>query len=115
MKAKNIEVWGSGKDVKDFIFIEDFVDNLLSILEKINKYTVLNIASSKPVSLRKIIDILKKNIVTKNQITFNKDKPTMIPFRKISNKKIKRMIKFRLNFTIQEGLKKTIKWYRVNK
>ena len=62
---KNIEVWGSGKDVKDFIFIEDFVDNLLSILEKINKYTVLNIASSKPVSLRKIIDILKKNIVTK--------------------------------------------------
>ena len=32
----------------------------------------------------------------------------MIPFRKISNKKIKRMIKFRLNFTIQEGLKKQL-------
>ena len=113
---KNIEVWGSGKDVKDFMFIEDFVENLLLILEKMNKSNVLNIASSKPVSLRKIIDILKKEYSYKKpKITFNKDKPTMIPFRKISNKKIKRMIKFRLNFTIQEGLKKTIKWYRVNK
>ena len=55
-----IEVWGSGKDVKDFLFIEDFVENLLLVIKKINKFSILNICSSNSVSLIKMIKILKK-------------------------------------------------------
>ena len=60
MKDKNtIEVWGSGKDVKDFLFIEDFVLNLLTVVEKVNRFSILNICSSNSISLVKILDILK--------------------------------------------------------
>ena len=37
-KKKIVEVWGSGKDVKDFLYIDDFVRNLLLVIEKINKF-----------------------------------------------------------------------------
>ena len=38
----------------------------------------------------------------------------MIPFRKISNAKVKKLINFKLDYNIESGLKETIKWYRKN-
>ncbi len=114
-KDKIVEVWGSGKDIKDFLYIDDFVNNLLLIIEKFNKFEILNISSSKSLSLIKIINILKKiNSNKKLKIIFNSNKPSMIPFRKISNAKIKKLINFKLNYNIESGLKETIKWYRKN-
>lgn len=112
-EQNTIEVWGSGKDVKDFLFIEDFVENLLLVIKKINKFSILNISSSKSVSLSKILDILKKIHLPKSKkIIFNKNKPSMIPYRKISNKKIKSLIKFKLSNSLEEGIIKTVKWYK---
>ena len=61
-RQKTIEVWGSGKDVKDFLYIDDFVENLLTVVEKVNKFSILNICSSNSISLVKILYILKKYI-----------------------------------------------------
>jgi GDP-L-fucose synthase len=115
-RQNTIEVWGSGKDVKDFLFIEDFVVNLLKVLEKINKFSILNICSSNSISLHKILNILKKIHKPKiKKIIFNKTKPSMIPFRKISNNKIKNLIKFKLFNSLEEGIVKTVEWYKKNK
>ena len=115
-RQNTIEVWGSGKDVKDFLFIEDFVVNLLKVLEKINKFSILNICSSNSISLQKILNILKKIHKPKiKKIIFNKTKPSMIPFRKISNNKIKNLIKFKLFNSLEEGIVKTVEWYKKNK
>lgn len=115
-RQKIIEVWGSGKDVKDFLYIDDFVENLLTVVEKVNKFSILNICSSNSISLIKILDILKKIHKPKQKkIIFNKTKPSMIPYRRISNKKIKNLIKFKLINTLEEGIIKTVKWYKKNK
>ena len=37
---KIVEIWGSGKDIKDFLYINDFVSNLLLIIEKFNKFEI---------------------------------------------------------------------------
>ena len=115
-KQNTIEVWGSGKDVKDFLFIEDFVLNLLTVVEKVNRFSILNICSSNSISLIKILGILKKIHKPKTKkIRFNKTKPSMISFRKISNKKIKSLIKFKLFNSLEEGIIKTAEWYKKNK
>ena len=108
--------FGIGKDVKDFLYIDDFVENLLTVVEKVNKFSILNICSSNSISLVKILYILKKIYEPKQKkIIFNKTKPSMIPYRKISNKKIKSLIKFKLVNTLEEGIIKTVKWYKKNK
>ena len=115
-RQNTIEVWGSGKDIKDFLFIEDFVFNLLMVVEKVNKFSILNICSSNSISLIKILDILKKIHKPKQKkIIFNKGKPSMIPYRKISNKKIKSLIKFKILNSLEDGIAKTVKWYKKNK
>ena len=115
-KQNSIEVWGSGKDIKDFLFIEDFVYNLFLVIKQVNKFSILNICSSNSISLIKIIGILKKiHAPKKKKIIFNKDKPSMIPFRKISNQKIKNTINYKIDHTIEKGIIKTVNWYKKNK
>jgi len=114
-KRKSIEIWGDGKDVKDFIFVDDFVNALLKLIPKIYGFKIFNIASGKSISLKKIINFLKKKYRIKDgEIRFNLTKPTMIPVRRINIEKIKRFIKFKPHFSIEKGISKTIEWYKKN-
>ena len=110
---KNVEVWGDGKDVKDFIYIEDFVAILLRLMNMPFKFMIINVASGKSISLKKIIDFLSKIYkIDKKNIKFNFNKPTMIPVRRINICKLKKLIKFKPKFTLEKGLLDTIKWYK---
>lgn len=110
---KNVEVWGDGKDVKDFIYVEDFVTILLRLINMPFKFMILNVASGKSISLKKIIDFLSKIYKRdKKNIKFNFNKPTMIPVRRINIRKLKKLIKFKPKFTLEKGLLDTIKWYK---
>lgn len=114
-KDKIIEIWGDGKDYKDFLYIDDFIDGLITTVKKIKKFSIINISSGKSISLRVIINFLmkfyKKN---NNEIKYNKQMPSIIPFRRIDNKKFLKLNNFKFNDFIHSGLVKTIKWYRKN-
>jgi len=110
-----IEIWGDGKDIKDFIYVEDFVQIILKLLNQPFNFLTLNVASGESVSLKKIINFMMK-IYKKNKkdIKYNLNKPTMIPIRKINVDKIKKLIKYKLNFTLEKGILRTINWYKKN-
>lgn len=110
---KVIEVWGDGKDYKDFLYIDDFIDGLILISNKINKFEIINISSGKSISLNEIIKFLIKFYrKKKDDIKYNKLMPKMISYRKVNNKKFLKLSNFKFKNSIQLGLNKTIKWYR---
>lgn len=110
-----IEVWGNGDDLKDFLFIDDFIDALLKVFTIKKNIKPINISSGKSVTIKKILELLAKISSNKNvKIKFDPSKPTMIPKRKISNLKIKRLVKWRIKNSLEEGLKKTYFWYEKN-
>lgn len=111
-----LEVWGDGKDIKDFIYVEDFVEGLLLAMEKMRTFDQINISNGKPVQLMRALKaMLKIDNFKDAKIVFNNSKPSMIPFRLINNSKAKKILGFRPKITLEEGLTKTIKWYRDTK
>ena len=78
MLKNKIKVWGEGKDIKDFMFIEDFIDALILVVNRYKKFTIMNIASGKSIKLEKIINFLKK-YHNKDNIIYDTTKPTMTP------------------------------------
>jgi len=111
-----LEVWGDGKDIKDFIYVEDLVAGLLLAMEKMKTFDQVNISSGKPVQLMRAFKaMLKIDNFKDAKIVFNNSKPSMIPFRLINNSKAKKTLGFRPKTTLEEGLTKTIKWYRNTK
>ena len=109
----SIEVWGDGKDIKDFLYIDDFIDALIKIIFEFNNSDIFNVASGSPITINQIIgEIL--NILNKKNLLINYDvsKPSMIPIRKINIDKIVNNIKWQPSTSMSSGLEKTIKWYK---
>lgn len=111
-----IEVWGDGEDIKDFIYIKDFVRGLLLAMEKVETPTPINIASGKSCSIKDVLrEILSADNYTDAKITFNQSKPTMVPKRFIDVSKAKSMLGFESTTPLREGIRKTIEWYKQNR
>ncbi len=111
---KYLEVWGDGNDIKDFIYIEDFIELTYKLFKLKKNFLIVNVSSSQPIILKKVINKIR-NFTNKNlEIRFNKSNFRMIPVRKVSNSLLKKLINFKLNFSIDVGLKKTIEWYKLN-
>ncbi len=115
-KHNPIKVWGDGKEIRDIIYIDDFVDGLVTVLDKCKeKYEVVNIGSNESYTINEILykcmDI-EKNISTYTPIKYISGKPSMIPTRKINSDKMKFKYGWERKHTLEQGLKKTIDWYR---
>ena len=108
-----ITVWGDGNDIKDFIYIDDLVEGLILTMEKLDHFEIINIASGKQYVLRDLINTMIQIDGFKNaKIIYDSTKPTMIPKRLINPSKAKELLGFEARTSMEEGLKKTISWYR---
>ncbi|MFH1309978.1 MAG: NAD-dependent epimerase/dehydratase family protein [Candidatus Omnitrophota bacterium] len=112
-KHSPLEVWGDGRDIKDFIYIDDFMEGLLLAMQKIETFDPINIASGKPVSVKEALRIiLNAGDYSNAEVNFNTSKPTMIPLRLIDVSKAKQLLGFEAKTSFEDGIKNTIKWYR---
>ena len=106
-------VWGDGEDLKDFLFIDDFISGLLIAFETIDEFEAINIASSIPVTIKEVLNtILEVDNYNSANIQYDSSMPTMLPKRLINTDKIRKMSNWEPKVPLNEGLKITIDWYR---
>lgn len=111
-----VEVWGDGMAIKDIIFIDDLIEGMLLAMEKINKFMPINLGSGKQTSIKEIIEtILRVDGYHNARIVFDASKPTMLPKVLIDVTRAKEVLGFKVKTSLEEGLRKTIGWYRQNR
>ncbi len=108
-----LPVWGDGEDLKDFLFIDDFIDALLIAFEEVKDFEAINIASSIPVTIKEILNtILEVEECSDTKIDFDKSMPTMLPKRLINTDKIRELKNWEPKVSLKEGIRQTILWYK---
>jgi GDP-L-fucose synthase len=111
-----LEVWGDGNDIKDFIYIEDFIRGILAAMEHGSGYDPLNIGSGLEISIKQALaTMLEEDDFRDARVVFNSRKPTMIPRRVINVEKANRTVGFEATTPFKEGIRRTITWYRTTK
>ena len=106
------EVWGDGEDIKDFLYIDDFIEALIETFEKSAHFDIYNIASGIPVTIKEVLrNIIQISGNQNTEVKFDTSKPTMIPIRMIDITKIKNEIGWKPKTSIYDGLKQTFDWY----
>jgi len=111
-KQNPFNVWGDGKDLKDFIYIDDYIDGMLLAMQKLSNSTPINIASGQPITIREVLKyILKASNHLDAEIFYDSSKPSMIPKRIIDISFAKKMLDWQPKISIEEGIKKTVNWY----
>ncbi|MDB2532255.1 NAD-dependent epimerase/dehydratase family protein [Alphaproteobacteria bacterium] len=112
-KEDPFEVWGDGKDVKDFIFIDDFITGMVAGFAHFGWGEEVNVASGRAVTIKEIIEtIFELEELHNVELKFDPTKPTMIPKRLINIDKLQKHTGFSPQIDMREGLSRTIDWYK---
>ncbi len=112
----NIFNCSSGNQLRDFLYIEDFVKAVYKSLKSVkNNGEVINIGSGKPIKIRSLI-LKIKNLIGKGKPKFSKiqirsDEPVKL-YPDIL--KAKRLLNWNPKVTLEQGLNKTINFYKKN-
>jgi len=108
-----IKIWGTGNDVRDLIYIDDFIEAVILATQKINTYEPINIGFGKGYTVKEILQIaMEADGYTGAEIIYDSSKPSMIPIRLIDTTKAQELLGFKAKIDIREGVRKTIQWYR---
>lgn len=112
---EEIIVWGDGSASREFLFVEDAVEGLLLAAEKYDKSDPVNLGSSFEINIKDLVSIIAKETGFKGNITWDTSKPNGQPRRKLDVSRAKNEFGFESSTTFEDGLRKTIAWYRENK
>ena len=105
-------VWGSGKQTRSFLYVEDFARGLLETVEKYPKADPINIGTNEETTIADLAKLIVKLSGKKAAITFDTSKPDGQPRRKCDTRKAREKIGFEAKIPLKEGLSKTIEWYK---
>lgn len=107
-----IPVWGDGTEIRDLLYVEDFVEALQLIMEKEENHEIYNVGSNCGYSVNHVIDVLKEIEGLESPIEYVNNKAPMIPTRLIDSFKVYDKLGWTAKTTIYEGLEKTLNWYK---
>jgi GDP-L-fucose synthase len=106
-------VWGTGKEIRDFLHITDLVRGCLLLLEKYAVCDPVNIGYGKSVTVKRLVEvILKATGHEKVDVEFDTSKPTTIPVRMVETTKAKEILGFEPKVSLEDGLLDTVNWYK---
>lgn len=129
--AISVEIWGSGKPMREFLWSEDMADACVFIMEKINfddvvkanpvavdsgeiRNTHINIGTGREISIGDLARLIKAEVRFRGDLVFNTSKPdgTM---RKLTNPSKLRRLGWKHQIEIEEGISKVCQWYASEK
>jgi GDP-L-fucose synthase len=118
---QHIELWGTGKPLREFLWSEEMADACVFVMENINfsdlrptegdiRNTHINIGTGKEISIQETASIVKKTIGYDGEITFNPAKPDGT-LRKLTDVSKLHQLGWHHRIDIEEGIERLYKWY----
>jgi len=104
--------WGTGKPTRGFLYVEDAAEGILLAAEKYNKSDPVNLGTDLEISIEDLAELIARLVGFKKKIIWDKSKPDGQPRRKLDTSRAEREFSFKAKMDFEEGLKRTIDWYK---
>ncbi|MFX0134137.1 MAG: GDP-L-fucose synthase family protein [Candidatus Hodarchaeota archaeon] len=110
-----IEVWGTGRASREFLYVEDAAGAIILAAEKYNKPEPINIGAGFEIKIKDLVKLIAQLTGFKGKIIWDTSKPDGQPRRMLDTSLAKREFGFKAKTNFEQGLKKIIDWYMLNK
>jgi GDP-L-fucose synthase len=107
-----IGVWGTGKPTREFLYVEDAAEGILLAAEKYDKPDPVNLGAGFEISIKDLVELVVKQTGFKGKIIWDSSKPDGQPRRRLDTSRAEKEFGFRAKVGFEEGLQRTIDWYR---
>jgi len=115
LNGKQLEIYGDGSSSRDYTYIDDIISGLVSGIDNIKGYEIINLGNSKTVKLIELVRLIEKTAGRKADLKFMDSQPGDVFTTYADIRKARKMLKYSPGTDISEGLDRFIKWYKGKK
>jgi UDP-glucuronate 4-epimerase len=113
-QGKPIPVFGDGKTARDYTYISDIVDGVISVTQKEFGYQVFNLGESQTVQLWYLISLIENAVGKKAVIDRQPPQPGDVPVTYANIGKARSLLGYSPGIKIEQGIPLFVEWYRQN-
>ena len=121
VKNNSVEIWGTGKPMREFLWSEEMADACVYIMEHVNfsdlipegkeiRNTHINIGTGKEISIRNLAELILNKLNYTGKLVFNADKPDGTMRKLIRVDKL-HSLGWKHRIEIEEGIDRLYNWY----
>jgi len=114
---RQLLIRSNGKFIRDYIFVEDIVNGYIILAEKFQKLKLggeaFNFSNEKPIPVLKLVKIIYKSFNKKQTFRVLNQAKYEIRMQYLSSKKSKSILGWQPRYPLEEGIYRTIDWYRI--
>lgn len=111
--AENVELWGSGTPLREFLYVDDMADACVFLLENYDGESHINIGTGIEISIRRLAEAVRKTVGFGGEIIWNKDMPDGTP-RKMTNVDKIHALGWHHKIDLEEGINLAYNWFKEN-
>ncbi len=109
-----IPVWGDGSPTREFLYSDDAARGIVMATQSFESSEPINLGTGYEISIKDLVELICKLMGYEGELVWQTDKPNGQPRRCLDTEKAKDKFGFEAQISFEEGLKRTIDWYRDN-
>lgn len=110
-----VVAWGSGKPVRDFVYIGDVAEAMILATKKFDSGGLVNISSGVPVSIRELVETVADITGYRGKVVWDSTKPDGQKFKLFDVFRMKQVLGYECKTSLRDGLKRTVQWFEANR
>jgi GDP-L-fucose synthase len=107
-----IQVWGDGSPTREFLYVDDAAEGILLACENYNGSEPVNLGSGNEISIKDLAETIARLTGFNGRLVWDTSKPNGQPRRALDISRAEQYFGFRAQMGFEEGLRRTIDWYR---
>jgi len=114
-RGEKVPMFGDGSSRRDYTYIDDLIEGILSIIHRSKGFEVYNLGESQTTSLKELIQLIEKALGKKALVEMLQSQPGDVSTTYADITKAKEMLGYQPRVKMEEGIKRFVEWYKKEK
>jgi GDP-L-fucose synthase len=110
--AQTLPVWGDGSPTREFLFSEDAARGIVMGAQLYDNAEPVNLGTGYEISIRDLVELICRLMNFEGELVWETNQPNGQPRRCLDTSRAKESFGFTAQVALEEGLRRTIEWYR---
>ena len=110
-----IECWGDGSASREFLFVDDAAAGVVRAAEVMNDPVPINLGTCMEITIKNLVELIARLCDYTGEIRWDPSKPNGQPRRCLDTSRAAELLNWRAKVSFEDGLRRTIEWYRANR
>jgi len=110
--APEIEVWGTGKATREFLYVEDAARGIVAAMERLETSEPVNLGAGREISIRDLATTIAEQTGYRGRLVWDATKPDGQPRCCLDTSRARERLGWAASTPFEDGLKRTIAWFR---